>query len=169
MKPYRVSASARIEAEAERIYNILADYHHGHPSILPKPYFLSLTVERGGYGAGTIIGFQTRVLGQTRKVRAAITEPEPGRVLVETDLEEGGAVTTFTLVPVDDLKYTQVTISSERRTRQSGLLGLLERWLAEWILRRIYRLEMGLLAERAKGSAGTDDPGAHASAGSLNR
>jgi hypothetical protein len=34
------------------------------------------------------------VLGKTKHFRAAITEPDPGRVLVETNLEEAGAVST---------------------------------------------------------------------------
>ncbi len=70
MKPYRAKASSIIAAPAELVYRTLADYHHGHPSILPKQYFLSLEVEQGGFGAGTVINFQTRVLGETQSFRA---------------------------------------------------------------------------------------------------
>jgi hypothetical protein len=40
--------------------------------------------EHGGIGAGTIIRFQMSIFGRKQTVRAAITEPEPGCVLVET-------------------------------------------------------------------------------------
>src|SRR4249920_1881025 len=100
MKSYRVVESSIIDAPAELVYRTLADYRSGHQSILPRQYFLSLEVEQGGFGAGTIINFQTKVLGQTQKFRAAITEPEPGRVLVETNLGEEVVVSTFVVEPV---------------------------------------------------------------------
>ena len=93
-----VSASATIPARRERVYSLIADYNDGHPRILPKQ-FMSLVVEQGGVGAGTIIRFQMRVFGKKQTFRAAITEPERGRVLVETDLDTNGAVTTFTVNP----------------------------------------------------------------------
>jgi hypothetical protein len=48
-----------------------------------------MDVERGGVGAGTVIRFRLRVFRRTRDFRAEITEPTPGRVLVETDLDHG--------------------------------------------------------------------------------
>ena len=54
---------------------------HGHPQILPKPPFVSLEVEKGGIGAGTVIRIAMRVLGRLQTFGAVITEPEPGRVL----------------------------------------------------------------------------------------
>ena len=55
-------------------------------------------MEQGGYGAGTVIRCSIRVMGRTQTFRASITEPEPGRVLVETDLTMP-SVTTFTVDP----------------------------------------------------------------------
>src|ERR1044072_1519141 len=98
-KSFTVKASAQVEAPAEVVYNIIADYRNGHPHILPKQYFEWLEVEQGGRGEGTVIRFQMRVLGQTRVLRAVVTEPEPGRVLVETDTGGAGPVTTFTVEP----------------------------------------------------------------------
>jgi hypothetical protein len=98
MPRHRVCASAVVRAPAGQAYAILADYRHGHPQIVPRPPFGPLEVERGGTGAGTVIRFQMRLLGRTRAFRAAITESEPGRVLVETDLGQG-AVTAFTVDP----------------------------------------------------------------------
>ena len=137
MKPYRATASSIIEAPAELVYRTLADYHHGHPSILPKPYFLSLEVEQGGFGAGTVINFQMRVLGKTQSFRAAITEPEAGRVLVETNLGEGGGVTTFVVEPLNEGTRAKVIITTEIVLRRSGGLGFVERLLTKMFLQRI--------------------------------
>lgn len=64
MAKHSVSASALISAPAQRVYDLIADYHNGHPRILPKPYFISLEVEQGGYGAGTVINFQMKLMGR---------------------------------------------------------------------------------------------------------
>src|SRR5262249_3682655 len=100
-RPHTVSASALIAADPKRLYHILSDYRTGHPRILPRE-FGDIVVERGGTGDGTVIRFQMRILGKTQTFRAAISEPEPGRVLMETDLETNHAVTTFTVDPADD-------------------------------------------------------------------
>ena len=152
MKSYRVTESSIIDAPAELVYQTLADYRKGHPSILPKPYFLSLEVEQGGFGAGTIINFQMKVLGQTQSFRAAITEPEPGRVLVETNLEGGTVVTTFVVEPLDG-KRTEVTIDTEGATRQGGVSGSIERLLTRMVLPRIYKEELTNLARVCEGAA----------------
>src|SRR5688500_20330956 len=74
-KAYTVTASATVEAPAEVVYNILADYHEGHPAVLPRKYFTGLAVEGGsGYGDGTVIRFGMRAFGKTREARAAVTE-----------------------------------------------------------------------------------------------
>jgi len=116
MKSYQVTESALINAPAKLVYNIIADYHNGHPYILPKPYFLNLEVEQGGVGEGTVIRFQMQVLGKTETFRAVVTEPEPGRVLVESNLLQG-SVTTFTVDPVEGGRYAQVTFSTELPSR----------------------------------------------------
>ena len=96
MKPIHAEASADIGAPADEIYNVLADYQVGHPAILPKPDFTSLTVEHGGRGAGTVFVTRMRAMGSERIFRMTVTEPQPGRVLVESD---GMTTTTFTIEP----------------------------------------------------------------------
>ena len=144
-----VSASATIPARRERVYSLIANYNDGHPRILPKQ-FASLVVEQGGVGAGTIIRFQMRVLGKKQTFRAAITEPEPGRVLVETYLDANGAVTTFTVNPGGAPADSHVTISTELRVR-SGFLGKIERTLSTLLLRPTYVQELENLARVATG------------------
>ena len=154
MKPYQATVAALIQAPAEQVYNVLADYQNGHPRILPKPYFISLEVEQGGFGAGTIINFAMRVMGQTQTFRAVISEPEPGRVLVETNVEPLGVVTTFTVCAVDGGRRSEVSISTDGRTIRNGLLGSLERFFTQTYLKRIYKKELKLLAAFAQ--RGTD-------------
>jgi len=98
MPTHRVSETAIIDAPAEHVYAIIADYRDGHPRILPRPPFHDYEVEEGGQGAGTIVRFKMTAMGRTQAFRAAITEPEPGRVLVETYFDSQ-TVTTFTVVP----------------------------------------------------------------------
>lgn len=110
--------------------------------------FSDLTVERGGVGEGTIIRFKMRVFGRTQSFRAAVTEPEPGRILVETDLDSNGAVTTFKVNPGAVSGTSEVTITTELPVR-SGPLGALERLLTTRFLRPLYVKELALLADCA--------------------
>ena len=145
------SASAIIHAPPRELYAIIADYEHGHPRILPRPPFVSLAVEQGGVGAGTVVRVDMRVLGRLRAFRAVISEPEPGRVLVETN--DNGYVTTFTVEPRAEGQQAYVTIATEMAGR-AGILGALERWLASRLLRPVYVRELEQLAAVAAERAG---------------
>ena len=144
MTRHRVTASARIAAAPRRVYDVLADYQHGHRHILPTR-FSDLTVERGGFGAGTIIRFRLRVGGRRQTFRAAVTEPDPGRVLAETNLEGKVAVTTFTVASAGAGEISNVTIETELPVR-GGMLGAIERFLATRALQPLYREELRRLA-----------------------
>src|SRR5262249_55231666 len=139
-RKHLISASANIPAPPQRAYSILANYRDEHPRILP-PQFSNLAVEKGGIGAGTVIRFNMRVFGRKQSFRAAVTEPEPGRVLVETDLDTTGAVTTFIVDSGAVPGQCQVTISSELVVR-GGLLGKIERFLSTRLLHPIYVREL---------------------------
>ena len=147
-KAYTVTASATVEASANVVYSVLADYQDGHPHILPQKYFTSLTVERGGVGDGTVIRFGMRAFGKTRESRAAVTEPEPGRVLVETVLDGDDIVTTFVVEPEEG--RSRVTITTELRSA-GGLLGALERFVTRNFLKRVYAAELEQLNDFARG------------------
>ena len=147
MKTPTASATRLIHAPADRIYRIIADYRNLHALILPKEYFLSLHVEKGGTGAGTIISFSMRLLGRTMDFRALITEPQPGRLLVETDLRTE-TPTSFQVVPAEESSLTRVTISTELRGRH-----WIEALLAKPMLEQIYRQELDLLARLAEDPA----------------
>lgn len=138
MKSPPISASRLIQAPARELYAILADYRERHPRILPRPPFVSLVVEQGGVGAGTVIRCEMRVLGRVQTFHAAITEPDPGRVLVETT--DTGYITTFTVRPLADGQRAEVMISTEIARR--GIVGALEVRLASRLLQPTYVREL---------------------------
>jgi uncharacterized protein YndB with AHSA1/START domain len=151
MAKHTISASALISAPARKVYDLIADYRNGHPRILPKPYFVSLNVENGGYGAGTVINFQMKLMGRIQLFHSTITEPEPGHILVETD-RNTGAVTMFTIDPRSDDQEAFVTITTTT-TVPDGIFGKIQGWLTTQLLRPIYEKELGQLAVVAKEQA----------------
>ena len=144
MTQHEITASALINAPAKLIYRIIADYKNGHPHILPKPYFVSLQVEQGGMGSGTVVSFQMKLMGKLQNFHATISEPEPGRVLVETNDGDDGAVTTFIVDPRGD-DQAHVTIKTKTKTH-NGFLGKVEGWMTTHLLRPIYIKELQQLA-----------------------
>lgn len=87
-----------MDIPAQVAYHCLADYreHHRPEGFLP-PAFSAFEIHRGGVGAGTEASWTVDLGGgRTRRMRATIAEPEPGRRLVETG---DGVVTTFTVAP----------------------------------------------------------------------
>lgn len=144
MPPITASAERDIAAPADRLYRIIADYQRHHPHILP-PQVTDLIVEEGGVGAGTIIRFNVTLAGSTRTNRARIEEPEPGRVLVEQDLESDLA-TTFTVTPAGDGSRVRI----ETAWTPSGLRGFIEKLMAPRMLRRVYIEELALLERYAQ-------------------
>ncbi len=134
--------SAIIPARAEVVYAVIADYHNGHPHILPRPYFSGLKVLEGGIGAGTVIQFPMHVLGVTRHFTHTVSEPEPGRVLVEGDED---LVTTFTVTPLASGAQCAVQIRTEW-TPRPGLSSWVEQALTKLMTRIIFTKELKQLA-----------------------
>lgn len=151
MAAYSFSASALIHAPPQKLYALLADYHQGHARIILKPPFVFLTVEQGGTGSGTVIRVEIRVMGQLQTYRSVVTEPEPGRVLVETN--DNGYVTTFTVEPRAEGQHALVTISTEIPGRAAVVGALLERWFMTRLLRPVFVRELGQLAAVAAAAA----------------
>jgi hypothetical protein len=139
--------SAKVGGSAADAYRMIADYRVGHTRIIPPRYFRDLRVEEGGFGAGTVIRYDLIVFGKTNHACARVTEPEPGRVLVETDLDRG-AVTTFIVEPLSAAK-SRVTIKTHMPTR-SGLLGVIERAVTRRFLERVYVAELALINRELK-------------------
>jgi hypothetical protein len=147
MNPSTVSATARVQAPARRVYDLIADYQNGHKRIVPPKYFKRLDVESGGVGDGTVIRVTIHILGADRTYRAKVTEPEPGRVITETDLENGLA-TSFIVTPSGGA--CDVTIATAI-PRLPGMLAAVQRWLVRRTLPRIYEEELRLIASESDG------------------
>ena len=140
-----VKAEAVLNACPEDVYATIADYQHGHPNILPKERLYDLQVEQGGYGAGTIIRFKVKVLGVEQAAYQRVSEPEPGRVLVEQDIDSArNAMTTFIVTPVEQDQKAHVEISTTMNT-SPGFQGFVERILVPIIQPPVYRKELKLL------------------------
>jgi len=137
--------SAMIDETPEKVYAVLADYREGHPRILPKKYFTDISVERGGNGEGTIVNVSMSVMGVEQKFHFEISEPAPGRILVETD-EAAGVVTTFKVEPSDGGRRSLVTIVT-RAKASKGIKGKIERLVNPLITRHIYKIELKQLAD----------------------
>ncbi|MCC6616026.1 MAG: SRPBCC family protein [Anaerolineae bacterium] len=140
MSQIHIEVSDVINAPQDAIYAVIADYRGSHNDILPKAYFKRMTVVQGGQGAGTVADVAMEVMGKKFDYHLIVSEPEPGRVLAETD-EAAGIFTTFTLEPLDGGQRTRVTIASDMRL-SGGFVGFMERLMNPSITRRIYREEL---------------------------
>lgn len=140
MGQIHVFAEHLVSAPADVVYTCLADYRQHHPHILPDA-FSDLKVEEGGVGAGTLISFTMTVGGRTRQGRMKVTEPQPGRVLQEADVNTS-LVTTFTVTP--EGKGCRVRIDT-RWNGASGFGGFMERLFAPPTLRKLYADELNRL------------------------
>ena len=153
---YSVFSTRRIDAAPELVYGIIADYVTGHPRIVPPRYFRDLTVQKGGYGEGTEIAVTMMALGSENRFTAAVTEPIPGTLLVETAPGEG-VVTSFRVEPAGG--GSDVTIRTELQLKP-GMGGAMERMVYSLVLRRIYREELRRLETVARERSGSDQPDA---------
>ncbi|MGN6173534.1 MAG: SRPBCC family protein [Streptosporangiaceae bacterium] len=140
-----VSAEGTVEAPADTVYRYIADMREHHPRFLP-PAFSDFRVESGGVGAGTILRYKLTAGGRTREYRTKIAEPEPGRVLTESDTGSS-AVTTFTVSPQGAASLVQISSAWDGA---GGIGGLLERMFAPRVLRAIYTDELTRLDAYAR-------------------
>lgn len=147
-----IKAAATLDARSEDVYATIADYHAGHPAILPKENLYDLQVEQGGYGAGTVMRFKSRVPGVERSFHHRVSEPEPGRVLVEHDVDPNAAqqvTTTFAVTPVEEGHKSHVEIASLMQL-SPGVQGWFERVIIPRVTTPVYSKELKLLEEVAQ-------------------
>ncbi|HEV3055643.1 MAG TPA: SRPBCC family protein [Solirubrobacteraceae bacterium] len=145
MTKINVSAERTISAPAETVYGYLADMREHHPKFLPAA-FSDFTVETGGVGAGTVTRFKTTAGGRTREYQMEVSEPEPGRVLQESDTNSS-LVTTFTVTPEGDSSRVRIETSWDGA---GGIGGFFERTFAPRAMRGIYDDELERLDAYAR-------------------
>jgi uncharacterized protein YndB with AHSA1/START domain len=130
------TAGRVIDAPAVDVYGYLADMHQ-HQRFLP-PAFSDFRVEEGGVGAGTMTRFKVTAGGRTRQYRMQVTEPEPGRKLVETDTDSS-LVTTFTVDPKGEKSLVNITTNWDGA---GGIGGFFEKTFAPRAMHRLYLDEL---------------------------
>jgi hypothetical protein len=134
-----ITAERRMNAPADAIYTSIANYrdHHRPGGFLPKQ-FSDMRIAAGGVGAGTEVSWVLETGGRKRTISAVISEPAPGRTLVET---AAGIVTTFTVEP----QASGALVRFDTVIDEGGLQGLLTRLFAERLLMPIYEDELARL------------------------
>jgi len=144
MATVKLSAERIIEAPADVVYHCIADYeeHHRPGGFLPDA-FSDMRISRGGIGSGTVISFTTTLGGRTRRMTQEVTEPEPGRVLVESG---DGAATTFTVQP----EGPGCRVRFDSVLQANGIGGLLTRLFAPRLLEPLYADELQRLEQLAR-------------------
>ena len=142
-----LTAERVLNAPAEVVYHLISDYaehHRAAPEGFLPPAFTDLVVERGGVGEGTAIRFTSTLGGQRQVATAEITEPVPGRVLVESG---PGVETTFTVEPEG---AERARVRFDTILAASGLKGFFTRLFAPRLLRPLYEDELRRLEQHAK-------------------
>ena len=140
-----VSADGMVDAPAETVYRYIADMREHHPRFLP-PAFSDFRVESGGLGTGTVLHYKVTAGGRTREFRTKVAEPEPGRVLTESDTNSS-SVTTFTVSPQGAASLVRISTSWDGA---GGIGGVFERMFAPRVMRAIYADELKRLDAYAR-------------------
>jgi Polyketide cyclase / dehydrase and lipid transport len=140
-----VSAERPADAPAVAVCRYLADMRDHHPHFLP-PAFSDYRVESGGAGAGTVTRFKVTAGGRTREYRMRVEEPEPGRVLTESDTGSS-LVTTTTVSPRDGASLVQISMAWDGA---GGIGGVLERMFVPRVMKGIYADELERLNAYAR-------------------
>lgn len=148
MSKVHAEATRSIDAPQEAVYRALADMHE-HQRFLP-PAFSDFEVESGGVGAGTVTRFKVTAGGRTRAYRMRVEEPEPGRILTESDTNSS-LVTTFTVDPTGQTSRVGISTSWEGA---GGVGGFFERLFAPRVMRGIYEDELERLERYVRERAG---------------
>jgi hypothetical protein len=139
------SAAGPVAAPAETVYGYIADMREHHPHFLP-PAFSDYHVESGGIGAGTVTRFKVTAGGRTREYLTTVAEPDPGRVLTESDAHSS-MVTTFTVSPRGDASLVQISSAWDGA---GGVGGFFERTFAPRVMHGIYADEIKRLDAYAR-------------------
>lgn len=147
MGTIHVEQEGQIGAPADLTYRLIADDTH-HQRFLPEGFSDFQTLE-GGVGAGTLHSFKIDAGRRVREYRMRVAEPEPGRVLTESD-ESSSLVTTFTVTPAGE---TCVVKIETRWTGAGGVGGFFERTFAPKVMAKMYADELSRLDTYAREQA----------------
>jgi hypothetical protein len=134
-----------VDAPGDAVYGYVADMSEHHLHFLP-PAFSDFQVESGGVGEGTITQFTVTAGGRTRQYREKVAEPDPGRVITESDTNSS-LVTTTTVTPQGSMAVVQISTAWKGA---GGIGGFHERLFAPRVMRGIYADELKRLDAYAR-------------------
>lgn len=145
----KVEQEGPVGAPAELTYRLIADDEH-HRHILPEG-FSDFEVVEGGVGAGTVHRFKVTAGGRVREYLMRVDEPEPGRVITETD-QSSSLVTSFTVTPAGETCTVRIETQWDGA---GGIGGFFERTFAPRVMRKMYAEELAKLDAYAREQAAT--------------
>ncbi|EFL18560.1 MULTISPECIES: SRPBCC family protein [Streptomyces] len=138
-----------IEADADTVFDALADYSGTRNKLLPE-HFSEYEVREGGDGEGTLVHWKLQATSKrVRDCLLEVTEPTDGQ-LVEKD-RNSSMVTTWTVTPAGEGRSRAVV--STVWNGAGGIGGFFERTFAPKGLGRIYDTVLENLAKEVKADA----------------
>ncbi|MEU9287000.1 SRPBCC family protein [Streptomyces sp. NPDC048275] len=131
-----------IAADAEAVFDALADYSGTRAKLLPE-HFSEYEVREGGDGEGTLVHWKLQATSKrVRDCLLEVSEPTDGE-LVEKD-RNSSMVTTWRVTPAGE--GTSRVVVSSVWNGAGGIGGFFERTFAPKGLGRIYDLVLDKLA-----------------------
>ena len=145
MAVIEVTAERTVNAPAEAVWGYIRDMHT-HPKFLP-PAFSDFHIESGGVGTGSVTRFKVTAGGRTREYHMTVDEPEPGRVLRESD-QNSSLITKFIVDPaVAGASLVQISTTWQGA---GGIGGFFERTFAPRAMKALYEDELQRLDAYAR-------------------
>ncbi|MBQ0998771.1 MULTISPECIES: SRPBCC family protein [Streptomyces] len=131
-----------VAADAEKVFDALADYTGTRQKLLPE-HFSEYEVREGGDGEGTVVHWKLQATSKrVRDCLLDVTEPTEGE-LVEKD-RNSSMVTTWRVTPAGEGTSRVVVTSTWQGA--GGIGGFFERTFAPKGLGRIYEALLANLA-----------------------
>ncbi|MFJ9584270.1 SRPBCC family protein [Streptomyces acidicola] len=131
-----------VAADAETVFDTIADYSDTRAKLLPE-HFSEYEVREGGDGEGTLVHWKLQATSKrVRDCLLEVTEPTDGE-LVEKD-RNSSMVTTWRVTPAGEGKSRVVVTTVWNGA--GGIGGFFERTFAPKGLARIYDLVLAKLA-----------------------
>ncbi|GGQ05194.1 MULTISPECIES: SRPBCC family protein [Streptomyces] len=138
-----------IGADAETVFDTLADYSGTRGKLLPE-HFSEYEVREGGDGEGTLVHWKLQATSKrVRDCLLEVTEPTDGQ-LVEKD-RNSSMVTTWVVTPAGEGRSKAVVTTVWNGA--GGIGGFFERTFAPKGLGRIYDTLLANLAAEVEGKA----------------
>jgi hypothetical protein len=149
---FRVQESSLIEAPADLVYNLIADYKQHHGNIIPPAMFGGMKVVKGsGVGNGTRIACTFRILGKEDTLIMDVSELKGGngeRIIQEID-SKARNITQF-IVEEESSDTCKVTICTDVMRQEGWIAGAIDQFVCTAIMKSWYKKELVQLNEYAQ-------------------